>query len=298
MVRGEELSLILHMEQVLMCCYCLLEVVVVGTDVLAALGTAEKRGVGIETEVVVEAMLDIIEKSACETDIVVAETDGVLIFDMGVVDETLLLDTDVVPALLVLLPSEVNPLVAVLEPAGVSDIEEVVEVVSEAAELVDLDVRGADVVWVFAAALAEEIGVVDVFLEAPEVVGSEVRAFEVFSELAGALTLDVDVIDWYPDFVIPLNLDIEETEVIVDVSEGFKTDAALVDLASAFVCVLVGGDVLAFEVLTTGSLLVEADIRLSLVPEITNALDVVLSEDFEVLEMCDFMLVIAEEVEC
>lgn len=44
-------------------------------------------------------MLDIIEKSACETGIVVAETDGVLIFDVGVIDVTVLLDTDVVLAL-------------------------------------------------------------------------------------------------------------------------------------------------------------------------------------------------------
>ena len=90
-------------------------------------------------------MLDIIEKSACETGIVVAETDGVLIFDIGVIDVTVLLDTDVVLALLVPLPSEVKVFVAVLELAG-----EVVEVVSEAAELVGLEVRAVDVVLVFA----------------------------------------------------------------------------------------------------------------------------------------------------
>lgn len=101
-----------------------------------------------------------------------------------------------------------------------------------------------------------EVGAVEVFLEAPEVVSVEVRAVEAVSDLAEALTLVVDVIDWFPDFVIPLNSDVEETDVTIDVPGGFKTDAALVDLAPAFVCVLAEGDVLAFEVLTTSSLLV------------------------------------------
>lgn len=39
------------------------------------------------------------------------------------------------------------------------------------------------------------------------------------------------------------------------------------------------------------------DIKLPLVLETSSVLVVVLSEDFEVLEMCDFMLVIVEEVE-
>lgn len=279
------------------CYYGLLEVVVIGSDVPAALNTTEKRGVGTETEVVLEAMLDIIEKSACETGIVVAETEGVLDFEMSVVDVTLLLETDVVPAVSVLLPSDVVAFVAFLELAGVSDTGEVVEVVSDAAELVDLDVSGADVVLAFAGVLAVKLGVVEALLETTEVVSVKVRAVEVVSELAGALALDVDVADWFTDFVIPLDPDVEETDVIVDVSGGFETDAPLVDLALAFVCVLVEGNVLTFEVLTIGSLLVEVDVRLPLVLETSGALVVVLSEGFEVLEMCDFMLVIAEEAE-
>lgn len=295
-IRGEDLSFILHMEQVLTYYYGLLEVVVVGPDVLAGLGTAEKSGVGIITEVVLEAMLDTIENSACETGIVVAETDKrVLLFDMGVADVTLLLDTDVVPALLVPLPSEVEASVAGLELAEVSDMmEEVVEVAPEANELVGLEVRAADTVLVCAGVLAVEVGVVDVLLEALGVVSLEVRAVEVVSELAAALALDVDVIDWFPDFVDP---DVEETDLMVGISEVFKTDAELVDLGPAFVFVLVEGDVLVFEVLTTGSLLVGVDIKLSLVLETSDARVVVLSEDFEVLEICDFVLVIAEEVE-
>lgn len=282
------------MEQALMYYYGLLEVVVVRPDVLAGLGTAEKRGVGITTEVVLEAMLDTIENSACETGIVVAETDKrVLLFDMGVADVTLLLDTDVIPALSVLLPSEVEAFVAVLELAGVSDIE----VAPEANELVGLEVRAADVVLVCAGVLAVEVGVVEVLLEALEVISLEVRAVEVVSELAAALALDVDVIDWFPDFVSPLDPDVEETDFMVGISDGFKTDAELVDLGPAFVFVLVEGDVLAFDVLTTGSLLVGVDIKLPSVLETSDARVVELSEDFEMLEMCDFVLVMAEEVE-
>lgn len=39
------------------------------------------------------------------------------------------------------------------------------------------------------------------------------------------------------------------------------------------------------------------DIKLPLVLETSSVLVMVVSEDFEVLEMCDFMLVIVEEVE-
>ena len=142
-----------------------------------------------------------------------------------------------------------------------------------------------------------EVGAVEVFLEAPEVVSVEIRAVEVVSDLAEALTLVVDVIDWFSDFVIPLNPDVEGTDVIIDVPGELKTDAALVDLAPAFICLLAEDDVLAFEVLTLGSLTVWVDIKLPLVLETSSVLVVVLSEDFEVLEMCDFMLVIVEEVE-
>ena len=98
--------------------------VVGGAGVLVALKTIEKRGVGIETEVVLEAMLDTIEKSAWGTAIVVAETAGVLSFEVGEDDMMLLLDIDVVPSLLALLIFEVEAIVTVLELAGVSDVEE------------------------------------------------------------------------------------------------------------------------------------------------------------------------------
>lgn len=222
----------------------------VGAGEVAMLETTEKRGAGITNEeVLLETMLDMIEKSGGGMDIeMVVDVVGETNFELRVADVRL--DFEVFGV--------------VLELAGVLDVGlEVVDAVLNTAEVVIGEVRGAEVVLELAGALMLKTGVIDGVFEFIGALTSDLGEADVIVEFLEMLEAGASLGDAAFCFLRLLVTDSELVDVVPEALKMLEARNLPVEAAIRFLVVLemdnfgilVASEV--FEVLGVGNFLVD-----------------------------------------
>lgn len=224
-------------------------------------------------------MLDTTAKSACGIEINVAlEDDRVLVFEIGLIEVILVLDTEVVAELAGVLTFDVEMRNVVAELAGALELDvgvfdfagvltiDTEDVLTELAEELEIDVSLGD-----ASVLGFKV-VFDMVL---------VLETEAFVELARVLTFEVEILDVFAEINGALEVDAEAVEVVLELA-GSLVFEIVVDVVAGFARVL-NFDVVEF---------------LDVVPEVTGALNFDVGEidvDIglpEVIELRDALVIV------